>query len=132
MRPPIGAAAQWPSLALLARMRRVNAEHEICELVLVKYMWHERGELAVLSLPHQGDHSLESAPRRSALRSLKGTEARGQYVGMQGHGQGKRARICAPSNEALVGSKTPAGGGRAERAEEPTLLIGPSIRAREA
>ena len=44
---------------------------------------------------------------------------------MQGHGQGKRARIGAPSNEALVESKTPAGGGRAERAKEPTLLHRP-------
>ena len=51
---------------------------------------------------------------------------------MQGHGQGMRARFGTPSNEALVESKTPAGGGRAERAKEPTLLIGPSIRAREA
>ena len=47
-------------------------------------------------------------------------------------GRANARRIGAPSNEALVGSKTPAGGGRAERAEEPTLLIGPSIRAREA
>eukprot|EP00959_Pyramimonas_sp_CCMP1952_P331748 6946783-Pyramimonas_sp.AAC.1 len=56
MRPPIGAAAQWPTVALLARMRRVSAEHEVCERVLVIYMRHERGEQAVPSLPHQGDH----------------------------------------------------------------------------
>ena len=49
----------------------------------------------------------------------------GQYVRMQGHGQGMRARFGTPSNEELVGSKTPAGGGRAERAEEPTLLHRP-------
>ena len=51
---------------------------------------------------------------------------------MQGHGQGKRARIGAPSNEALVGSKAPAGGRRAERAEEPSLLIGLETPLRSA
>ena len=67
--------------------------------------------------------------RSGACRQGHGS---GEYVHMQAHGQGKRARIGTPWNEELVGSKIPAGGGRAERAEEPTLLIGPSIRAREA
>ena len=49
-----------------------------------------------------------------------------EYVLMQAHGQRKRAGIGAPSNEELVQSKTPAEGRRAERAEEPTLLVGPT------
>ena len=72
----------------------------------------------------------ELLSRRSG--ACKQGHGSGQYVGMQGHGQGMRARFGTPCNEELVGSKKPAGGGRAERAEEPTLLISPSIRAREA
>ena len=48
----------------------------------------------------------------------------GEYVHMQAHGRRRRARIGAPFNEELVGSKAPAGGRRAERAEEPSLLVG--------
>ena len=44
----------------------------------------------------------------------------------------RRARIGALINEQLVGSKAPAGGRRAERAEEPSLLIGLRITLRSA
>ena len=51
---------------------------------------------------------------------------------MQDHGQWKCARIGAPRNEELVEPKIPAEGGRAERAEEPSLLIGVPTPLRSA
>ena len=56
----------------------------------------------------------------------------GEYVHMQAHGRRRRARIGAPFNEQLVGSKAPAGGRRAERAEEPSLLVGLETPLRSA
>ena len=57
---------------------------------------------------------------------------RGEYVRMQAHGQRKCTRIGAPRNEELVEPKIPAEGGRAERAEEPSLLIGVPTPLRSA
>ena len=51
---------------------------------------------------------------------------------MQANGQRRRAWIGAPFKEQLVGSKAPAGGRRAERAEEPSLLIGLETPLRSA
>jgi hypothetical protein len=86
-----------------------------------KHSPHARSEQAV-DMP-------STMPRREPEpRARKG----GEYVDMQGRGQGRRARIGAPLNEQLVGSKAPAGGRRAERAEEPSLLIGVPTPLRSA
>ena len=51
---------------------------------------------------------------------------------IQAHGQLRRARIGVPFDQQLVGSQAPAGGRRAERAEEPSLLIGLETPLRSA
>ena len=63
------------------------------------------------------------ATMQGRLQASKGNGSR-EYVRMQGHGQGKRSWIGAPCSDGLVGSKTPVGGGGAEWAKEPTLLLG--------
>jgi hypothetical protein len=66
--------------------------------------------------------------QRADEECLRQGHGSGEYVHLQTQRQGKLWRIDAPLDEELVGSKIPAGVGRAEREEVPTLLIGPQYR----
>ena len=95
-----------------------------------------RGSLCPPTAPNTAHMREESGRRTCRPRCRREPEPRarkgGEYVRIQDHGQRKCARIGAPRNEELVEPKIPAEGGRAERAEEPSLLIGVPTPLRSA